>query len=119
MNSLISIEYNTTKNSQTSLRSYKKRKKYYSKMFEKFPIREQLKMRDMLNSGYGVYHVAKVFSVSISSLILIADDINKPQSKMILGVKNESYCSEEELITGFKCSYEDLSVEEKTIWNRI
>jgi len=38
------------------------------------------------------------------------------KKKVYFGHKNESYFTEEEMINGFKCSYEDLSEIEKAIY---
>lgn len=38
------------------------------------------------------------------------------KKKIYFGHKNESYFTEEEMIQGFKCSYEDLSEIEKAIY---
>ena len=39
--------------------------------------------------------------------------------KIYFGYKNESYMTEEEMLEGFKCSYEDLSEIEKYMYNEI
>lgn len=39
------------------------------------------------------------------------------KKKVYFGHKNESYMTEEEMIQGFQCSYEDLSESEKTIYS--
>lgn len=39
------------------------------------------------------------------------------KKKVYFGHKNESYFTEEEMINGFQCSYEDLSEIEKYMYN--
>lgn len=39
------------------------------------------------------------------------------KKKVYFGHKNESYFTEDEMINGFKCSYEDLSEIEKYMYN--
>jgi hypothetical protein len=39
------------------------------------------------------------------------------KKKIYFGHKNESYFTEDEMLEGFKCSYEDLSESEKYIYN--
>lgn len=39
------------------------------------------------------------------------------KKKIYFGHKNESYFTEDEMIQGFKCSYENLSESEKTIYS--
>lgn len=39
------------------------------------------------------------------------------KNKIYFGYKKEAYYTEEEMIEGFKCSYEDLSESEKAMYN--
>ena len=39
------------------------------------------------------------------------------KKKVYFGHKNESYMTEDEMLEGFKCSYEDLSEIEKYVYN--
>ncbi|NBQ17521.1 hypothetical protein EBU24_04340 [bacterium] len=40
-------------------------------------------------------------------------------SKAIIGYKDTAYATEEEMLTEFTCTYEDLSPSEKSIYNRL
>jgi hypothetical protein len=40
------------------------------------------------------------------------------KKKIYFGHKNESYMTEEEMINGSQCSYEDLSISEKLMYSR-
>ena len=40
-------------------------------------------------------------------------------SKAVLGYKDTEYATEEEMLNGFSCTYEDLSPSEKAIYNRL
>ena len=40
------------------------------------------------------------------------------KKKIYFGHKNESYFTEEEMIQGFQCSYEDLSISEQLMYSR-
>jgi len=40
-------------------------------------------------------------------------------SKAVLGYKNAEYATEDEMINGFSCKYEDLSPSEKSIYDRL
>lgn len=40
------------------------------------------------------------------------------KKKVYFGHKNESYMTEDEMLEGFKCSYEDLSEIEKYMYNQ-
>lgn len=105
------IESNRKKKSLRVPNSYKKSK------FSRLPISQQLRIKDMLRAGYGVYEVMRLEKVLVSCLIQVLDDVGKVSSRMTLGSKTESYATEEEMINGFQCSYEDLSESEKVIWN--
>lgn len=93
--------------------SYKKSK------FSRLPISQQLRIKDMLREGYKVHEVMRMEKVLVSCLIQVMEEVGKVSSRMTLGSKTESYATEEEMIIGFQCTYNDLSEEEKAIWNRI
>ena len=40
-------------------------------------------------------------------------------SKAIIGYKDTSYATEQEMLNGFSCTYEDLSPSEKSIYDRL
>lgn len=95
-----------------------KTKKYYKKDFKRLSHEERSKVFDLINRGFGVYAIIKQVDVSISSLTLLFSDIAKPVSKLKLGYKNEAYCTEEEMIQGYKVpTYDELSESEKNIYN--
>lgn len=107
------IESNRKRKSLRLLNSYKRSK------FARLPISQQLRIKDMLRAGYGVYEVMRLEKVLVSCLIQVLDDVGKVSSRMTLGSKTESYATEEEMITGFQCTYDDLSEEEKLIYQRL
>jgi hypothetical protein len=40
-------------------------------------------------------------------------------SKAIIGYKDTAYATEDEMLTGFSCTFEDLSPSEKSIYNKL
>jgi hypothetical protein len=50
-------------------------------------------------------------------LAMIRLEKEKFKTKVGLGYKNEAYFSEEEMLNGFTCTFEDLSQSEKAIYN--
>ena len=95
-----------------------KTKKYYKKDFKRLTHEERGKVFDLINRGVGVYAIIKQVDVSISSLTLLFSDIAKPVSKLKLGYKNDTYCSEDEMIQGYQIpTYDELSESEKNIYN--
>lgn len=40
-------------------------------------------------------------------------------SKAIIGYKDSEYATEDEMLNGFSCTYEDLSPSEKSIYNKL
>lgn len=107
------IDFNKRKKSLRAKNSYSKSR------FSSLPISQQLRIKDMLRAGYGVYEVMRMEKVLVSCLIQVMEDVGKVSSRMTLGSKTESYATEEEMITGFQCTYDDLSEEEKLIYHRI
>ena len=107
------IELNKKRKLLKVPRTYKRSK------FSSLPISQQLRIKDMLRAGYGVYEVMRLEKVLVSCLIQVLDEVGKVSSKMTLGSKNDSYATEEEMITGFQCTYDDLSEEEKLIYQRL
>lgn len=60
---------------------------------------------------------SKVFKCEIRAKIRLEKEQEKYFKRAIIGSKNESYATEEEMIDGFKCTYNDLSDSEKKIFN--
>jgi hypothetical protein len=107
------IELNRKKKSLRVPNSYKISK------FSRLPILQQLRIKDMLRAGYGVYEVMRMEKVLVSCLIQILEEVGKVSSTMKMGNKTETYATEEEMINGFQCTYNDLSKEEKLIYQRL
>jgi hypothetical protein len=40
-------------------------------------------------------------------------------SKAVLGYKDAAYATEDEMLNGFSCTYDDLSPSEKSLYNRL
>lgn len=87
--------------------------------FNELPINKQVQIKKRLKQGEGVYPIMEEFHILPSSLLLEVEDMQKLKSSMCLGNKDEAYNTEEEMILGFRCSYNDLSPAEKNIYNLI
>ena len=61
----------------------------------------------------------KVFKCEIQAKIRLEKELAKRSNRAVIGFKNEAYDSEENMINGFSCTYEDLSESEKSIYNRL
>jgi hypothetical protein len=59
----------------------------------------------------------KVHKCQIEGLKRMELEKLRMQTKAVLGYKNEAYFSEDEMLNGFSCTYEDLSPSEKSIYN--
>ena len=99
--------------------SLKSKKNYRNIKFKNLPLSKQLRIREMLRVGYGVYEVMRKEKILISCLIQVQADVERTSSKLMVGSKTEEYATEEEMIAGFQCSYDDLSEIEKNIYNMI
>ncbi len=74
----------------------------------------------MILRGKSLYQIIKLEKVSVSSLHLLFKEVQKPVSRGKIGYRNEAYWSEEEMINGYQQPvFEDLSLEEQKIYNRI
>jgi hypothetical protein len=61
----------------------------------------------------------KVHKCQIEGLKRMELEKLRMQTKVGLGCKNEAYFTEEEMLNGFSCTYEDLSPSEKSIYDRL
>jgi len=61
----------------------------------------------------------KVHKCQIEGLKRIELEKIRMQAKVGLGYKNEAYFTEDEMINGFSCTYEQLSDSEKSIYNKL
>ncbi len=59
----------------------------------------------------------KVFKCEIQAKICLEKELAKRSNRAVIGFKNEAYHTEDEMINGFSCTYEDLSESEKSIYN--
>lgn len=69
---------------------------------------------------YNLGKLRKKYKVSNGYLALLRMDAEKREggySVASFGSKTDTYASEEEMLQGFKCTFEDLSSEEKKIYN--
>ena len=65
-----------------------------------------------------MYQIIKLEKVSISSLHLLFEEIQKPVSRGKLGHRNEAYYTEDFLINGYIApTYDELSESEKIMFN--
>ena len=71
---------------------------------------------------YSAYRLKKKYKVSvgyIANLKLENEREYNVSSKAVLGSKTAPYATEEEMINGFSCTYEQLSESEKSIYDRL
>jgi len=61
----------------------------------------------------------KVHKCQIEGLKRIELEKLRTQTKVGLGYKNEAYFTEDEMLNGFSCTYEDLSPSEKKLYDRL
>jgi len=61
----------------------------------------------------------KVHKCQIEGLKRMELEKLRMQTKVGLGYKNEAYDSEENMLNGFTCTYEDLSESEKKLYDRL
>jgi hypothetical protein len=61
----------------------------------------------------------KVSKCEIEGKKRLEKELEKYASKLNLGYKNEAYFTEEEMLNGFSCTYEDLSESEKLIYDKL
>lgn len=94
------------------------KKKYYSNHFKNLPIEAQNRIYNLISRGKTLYQIIKLEKVSVSSLHLLFDEIQKPVSRGKIGHRDDAYWSEEYMINGYITpTYNDLSESEKLIYN--
>jgi len=96
----------------------KTKKKYHTKHFQNLPIEVQNRIYNLISRGKTLYQIIKLEKVSVSSLHLLFDEIQKPVSRGKIGHRDDAYWTEDEMINGFRIpTYNDLSESEKLIYN--
>ena len=96
----------------------KTKRKYHKKHFANLPIDVQNRIYNLISRGKSLYQIIKLEKVSVSSLHLLFDEIQKPVSRGKIGYRNEAYHTEEYMINGYIApTYEELSESEKLIYN--
>jgi hypothetical protein len=94
------------------------RKPYHKKHFVNLPIEVQNRIYNLISRGKSLYQIIKLEKVSVSSLHLLFNEIQKPVSRGKIGHRNEAYWSEEYMINGYIApTYEELSESEKVMFN--
>jgi len=106
----------------SEIKEYKEKaikpKKKYRQVFNKLPINKQIFIRNLIFEGHKIYEISKNHNIRISCLINLSKENNIIASTMIIGNKTEEYATEEEMIRGYiPPTYEELSQEEKNIYN--
>jgi hypothetical protein len=61
----------------------------------------------------------KVFKCEIQAKIRLEKELAKRSNRAVIGCKNEAYATEDEMISGFSCTYEQLSPSEKSIFDKL
>lgn len=96
----------------------KTKRKYHSKHFNNLPVDVQNRIYNLISRGKTLYQIIKLEKVSVSSLHLLFEEIQKPVSRGKIGYRDEAYWSENEMIHGYQIpTYEGLSESEKVIYN--
>ena len=94
------------------------KKKYHTKHFQNLPIEVQNRIYNLISRGKTLYQIIKLEKVSVSSLHLLFEEIQKPVSRGKIGYRDEAYWTEDEMINGFRVpTYNELSESEKVIYN--
>jgi Fe-S cluster biosynthesis and repair protein YggX len=94
------------------------KRKYHTKHFQNLPLDVQRRIYNLISRGKTLYQIIKLEKVSVSSLHLLFEEIQKPVSRGKIGHRNEAYHTEDEMINGYITpTYEDLSENEKLIYN--
>ena len=96
----------------------KTKRKYHTKHFKNLPLEVQRRIYNLISRGKTLYQIIKLEKVSVSSLHLLFDEIQKPISRGKFGFRNEAYHTEEYMINGYQIpTYNELSESEKVIYN--
>ena len=61
----------------------------------------------------------KVFKCEIQAKIRLEKELAKRSNRAVIGYKNEAYDSEDEMLNGFSCTYQQLSESEKVIFDKL
>jgi YesN/AraC family two-component response regulator len=61
----------------------------------------------------------KVFKCEIQAKIRLEKELAKRSNRAVIGYKTAPYFTEEEMINGFSCTYEQLSESEKLIHDKL
>ena len=78
----------------------------------------QKRIYNLISRGKTLYQIIKLEKVSVSSLHLLFNEIQKPVSRGRIGYRNEAYHTEEYLINGYIApTYDELSESEKVMFN--
>ena len=94
------------------------KRKYHTKHFQNLPLDVQRRIYNLISRGKSLYQIIKLEKVSVSSLHLLFEEIQKPVSRGKIGYRNEAYWTENEMINGYIApTYEELSESEKLIYN--
>jgi hypothetical protein len=94
------------------------RKPYHKKHFQNLPIEVQNRIYNLISRGKSLYQIIKLEKVSVSSLHLLFNEIQKPVSRGKIGYRDEAYWSEEEMINGYQVpTFDELSESEKIMFN--
>ena len=96
----------------------KTKRKYYSNHFKNLPLENQRRIYNLISRGKTLYQIIKLEKVSVSSLHLLFDEIQKPISRGKIGYRDDAYWSEEFMINGYIApTYDELSESEKVMFN--
>lgn len=94
------------------------KKKYHTKHFQNLPLENQRRIYNLISRGKTLYQIIKLEKVSVSSLHLLFEEIQKPVSRGKIGYRDEAYHTEDFLINGYITpTYDELSESEKVIYN--
>ena len=96
----------------------KTKKKYHTKHFANLPIDVQKRIYNLISRGKTLYQIIKLEKVSVSSLHLLFNEIQKPVSRGKIGYRDEAYHTEEFMINGYQIpTFDELSESEKVMFN--
>lgn len=96
----------------------KTKRKYHTKHFQNLPLEVQNRIYNLISRGKTLYQIIKLERVSVSSLHLLFDEIQKPVSRGKIGYRDEAYWTEDMMINEYQQpQYSELSESEKLIYN--
>lgn len=96
----------------------KTKRKYHTKHFKNLPLDVQRRIYNLISRGKTLYQIIKLEKVSVSSLHLLFDEIQKPVSRGKIGYRDDAYHTEEFMLNGYQIpTYNELSESEKLIYN--